>query len=58
MEIAGAVSTTGSATIADLLPRAVEQFADRVAQKHKVDGEWRDITFAEVGATCRRSVAA
>ncbi len=50
MEIAGAVSTTGSVTIADLLPRAVEQFADRVAQKHKVDGTWRDITFAEVGA--------
>jgi long-chain acyl-CoA synthetase len=50
MEIAGAVSTTGSVTIADLLPRAVEQFADRVAQKHKVDGAWRDITFAEVGA--------
>ena len=49
MEIAGAVSTTGSATIADLLPRAVELFADRVAQKHKVDGEWRDITFAAVG---------
>ena len=49
MEIAGAVSTTGSVTIADLLPRAVDQFADRVAQKHKVDGEWRDVTFAEVG---------
>ncbi|HWK18632.1 MAG TPA: AMP-dependent synthetase/ligase [Solirubrobacteraceae bacterium] len=44
------MSTTGSVTIADLLPRAVEQFADRVAQKHKVDGAWRDITFAEVGA--------
>jgi long-chain acyl-CoA synthetase len=49
MEIAGAVSTTGSVTIADLLPRAVEQFADRVAQQHKADGEWSDITFAEVG---------
>ena len=49
METAGAVATTGSATIADLLPRAVEQFTDRVAQKHKVDGEWRDITFAALG---------
>jgi long-chain acyl-CoA synthetase len=49
MEPASAVQTTGSVTIADLLSRAVELFGDRVAQKHKVDGEWRDVTFAEVG---------
>jgi long-chain acyl-CoA synthetase len=49
MEPASAVQTTGSVTIADLLSRAVERFGDRVAQKHKVDGEWRDVTFAEVG---------
>jgi long-chain acyl-CoA synthetase len=49
MEPVGAAQTTGSATIADLLPRAVELFGDRVAQKHKVDGEWRDVTFAELG---------
>jgi long-chain acyl-CoA synthetase len=48
METASAAPTTGSDTIADLLPRAVEQFGDRVAQKHKVDGAWRDITLAEV----------
>lgn len=46
---ATALDTTGSITIADLLPLSVELFADRVAQKHKVDGEWRDVTFAEVG---------
>jgi long-chain acyl-CoA synthetase len=46
---AGTPVTTGSRTIADLLPRAAEQYADRVALKHKVDGEWRDVTFAEVG---------
>ena len=40
---------TGSATIADLCARAAEQFADQVAIKHKVDGEWRDVTFAQVG---------
>ena len=50
METATALGTTGSTTIADLLPRAVELFGDRVAQKHKVDGEWREVTFAEVGA--------
>jgi long-chain acyl-CoA synthetase len=44
-----APDTTGSITIADLLPRAVEVFDDRVAQNHKVDGEWHEITFAEVG---------
>jgi long-chain acyl-CoA synthetase len=48
METASAALTTGSNTIADLLPRAVEQFGDRVAQKHKEDGAWRDITLAEV----------
>jgi long-chain acyl-CoA synthetase len=40
---------TGSATIADLCARAAEQFADQVAIKHKVDDEWRDVTFAQVG---------
>jgi long-chain acyl-CoA synthetase len=47
---AGTQQSTGSRTIADLLPRAAQMFADRVAVKHKVDGEWRDVTFAEVGA--------
>jgi long-chain acyl-CoA synthetase len=46
---AGTKATTASKTIADLLPRAARQYADRVALKHKVDGEWRDVTFAEVG---------
>src|SRR5689334_8718401 len=46
---AGTNASTGSSTIADLLPRAAEQYADRVALKQKVDGEWRDVTFAEVG---------
>jgi len=46
---AGTNASTGSKTIADLLPRAAEQYADRVALKHKVDGAWQDVTFAEVG---------
>jgi long-chain acyl-CoA synthetase len=49
METATALMTTGSTTIADLLPRSVKMFADRAAQRHKVDGEWRDITFAQLG---------
>jgi long-chain acyl-CoA synthetase len=49
METANALSTTGSVTIADLLPGAVELFGERVAQKHKVAGEWRDTRFSELG---------
>jgi long-chain acyl-CoA synthetase len=41
--------TTGSKTIADLLPLAAEKYASNVAVRHKVDGEWRDVTYAEVG---------
>src|SRR3712207_5502967 len=43
--------STGSRTIADLLPRAAEKFGDCIAVKHldKAAGEWRDVTFREVG---------
>src|SRR3954452_23830866 len=40
--------STNSKTIADLLPKAAELYGDKVAQKHKVDGEWRDVTFLQV----------
>ncbi len=43
------LGTTGSTTIADLLPTSVELFGGRVAQKYKHQGEWRDVTFAELG---------
>jgi long-chain acyl-CoA synthetase len=48
---AAATQSTGSKTIADLMRRAVERFGDRVAVLHKVDGDWRELTFAEVGDT-------
>ncbi len=48
-----ATQSTGSKTIADLMARAAEQFADRVAVRHKVDDDWRDVTFAEVGQIVR-----
>jgi long-chain acyl-CoA synthetase len=50
---AAATQSTGSKTIADLIGRAAEQFADRVAVRHKADGEWRDVTYAEVGEIVR-----
>src|SRR6476661_9905906 len=46
---AGTPTTTGSRTVADLLPRAAALYGDRVALKHKVAGEWRDVTYAQVG---------
>jgi long-chain acyl-CoA synthetase len=46
-------TTTGSKTIADLIGRAAEQYADRVAARRKVDGAWDDITYAQVGEAVR-----
>src|SRR3954463_2011872 len=42
---------TGSRTIADLCAAAAAQYGDQVAIKYKVDGAWRDVTFAQVGET-------
>jgi long-chain acyl-CoA synthetase len=54
MEAGTAAShSTGSKTIADLMACAAAQFADRVAVRHKVDGDWRDVTYAEVGDIVR-----
>jgi long-chain acyl-CoA synthetase len=44
---------TGSKTIADLAPLAAEKFADQVAVKHKRDGEWVDVTYAQAGEIVR-----
>jgi long-chain acyl-CoA synthetase len=42
-------TSTGSATMADLMALAAERYADRVAARFKRDGAWHDVTFAEVG---------
>ena len=50
MEATTATSpTTGSRTIADLLPLAAEKYASNVALRQKRDGEWHDVTYAAVG---------
>ncbi len=36
-------------TIADMVPTAVAEFGDRVAVRHKQDGAWRDVTYAQLG---------
>ena len=40
---------TGSRTIADMMGAAGAQYADRPLVRHKVDGAWVDVSFAEVG---------
>jgi long-chain acyl-CoA synthetase len=42
-------AATGSATIADLIGLAAERYSDRVAVRHKAQGEWCDVTYAAVG---------
>jgi long-chain acyl-CoA synthetase len=44
-----AAQSTGSATIADMMGLAAEQFADQVAARRKADGIWAEITYSEVG---------
>ncbi len=40
---------TGSRTIADMMSAAGAKYADRPLVRHKVDGAWVDVSFAEVG---------
>jgi long-chain acyl-CoA synthetase len=46
-------TSTGSKTIADLIARAAEQYGERIAARHKVDGAWHDVTYAQVGEAVR-----
>ena len=41
--------TTGSKTIADMLPLAAAKYGERPAVRHKVGDEWIDVSFAEIG---------
>jgi long-chain acyl-CoA synthetase len=44
-------STTGSRTIADLIPRAAAAHPDRTAVRYKRDGAWHDVSYTELAAT-------
>src|ERR687894_871572 len=46
---------TGSKTIADLLPLAVEKYGDVPAQRFKVGDEWRDVSYSEMGEVVRET---
>ena len=45
----GVVESTGSTTIADMLPLAAKKYADRPAQRYKVGEDWVDVSYAELG---------
>src|SRR5271170_3965228 len=47
MEVSVA-STTGSQTIADLVPRAAGKHAGETAVRYKRDGAWHDVTYAQM----------
>jgi long-chain acyl-CoA synthetase len=49
MQAGTATQSTGSKTIADMIGLAADRYGDRVAAIHKLDGAWREVTFAEVG---------
>jgi long-chain acyl-CoA synthetase len=48
MEATATASTTGSSTIADLIPRAAAEHAPKTAVRFKRDGAWHDVTYAEL----------
>jgi long-chain acyl-CoA synthetase len=49
--VSAATAATGSRTLADLIPLAVEKHAGSVAQRYKdpVSGQWVDVTYPELG---------
>ena len=42
-------ASTGSTTIADLIGLAAAKHGDAPAVRHKADGEWRDVSYAQLG---------
>jgi long-chain acyl-CoA synthetase len=48
MEATATVTGTGSSTVADLMPRAATDYADRPAVRFKRDDAWQDVTYAEL----------
>jgi long-chain acyl-CoA synthetase len=46
---AATASTTGSQTIAELIPRTAAEHADLVAIRYKREGAWHDVSYAQLG---------
>src|SRR5271170_738286 len=56
MEATATASSTGSSTVADLIPRTAAEHPDRTAVRFKRDGAWHDVTYAEL-ATIVQEIA-
>jgi long-chain acyl-CoA synthetase len=50
MEVTATARTTGSQSIADLIPRSAAEHAARTALRYKRDGAWHDVTYAQLAA--------
>ncbi len=48
MEATATALSTGSSTVADLIPRTAAEHADSTAVRFKRDGAWHDVTYAEL----------
>ena len=48
MEATATASTTGSLTIADLIPHAAGEFAEKTAVRYKRDGAWQDVSYSQL----------
>ena len=48
MEASAVETSTGSATVADLISRSAAQRPEHPAVRYKQDGEWKDVTYREV----------
>ena len=46
-------NASGSKTMADLMSRAAEQYADHAMVRHKTDGAWHDVSFPDAAAIVR-----
>ncbi|HEV2923345.1 MAG TPA: long-chain fatty acid--CoA ligase [Solirubrobacteraceae bacterium] len=53
MEGTATASSTGSRTIADLVPRSAAEHAERVAVRYKRDGAWNDVSYAQLAEIVR-----
>ena len=50
---ASGTTSTGSRTVADMMALAAEKYGDQVAVRYKRDGEWQDVTYAQMGEIVR-----
>jgi long-chain acyl-CoA synthetase len=48
MEATATAAITGSQTIAELIPRSAAEYADHVAVRYKRDGDWQDVSYAQL----------